>query len=522
MRTRKTVWGLGCVTAGIGGFICVALAAEPAAERIEVARPTPASMTVRVDAQRVIRKMAGGMGASWHAITATEPDGPRGSAWGGNPPLDNAVAWDQVRGFASWLGMDFIRVEVDQVMYEAKQDVFTFDNESMRTLYRILDWAQANHADVFLSQMWSGVTWNFIDQPTKGNPADLPYFSAPRDLTVWANGLATLVNHLVNVKRYTCIKWLSVVNEPGNYWWKGGANLIDGLKAVRAALDARGLSVPLSGPDGGQLEAKDGGLSQFTNDGSRDDQFATIGGAYSVHHYGGGGDATQFGLEKWVPWAHARGKPFFLTEMGDMTLPWGGASPGPRSYAAALSVAQMVLQGLNAGVDGFNRWSFLNRGDLDGQWQLVRTFDMQKRRHLDRAVPELVPYMGYAMLTRFASKYSYILEAKVTGSPGNQTVASALRSPAGNVTIFLLNPTDADCEATLIVDGLKTPLTLHPYAVSESALAKPDFVLAPGAPLTISQQSSRSVLRLPPFSITTLSTFRLQPADPGVTEDVPQ
>jgi len=35
------------------------------------------------------------------------------------------------------------------------------------------------------------------------------------------------------------------------------------------------------------------------------------------------------------------------------------------------------VRGINAGVDGFNRWSFINRGDLDGQWQLLRTWQSE-------------------------------------------------------------------------------------------------------------------------------------------------
>ena len=76
--------------------------------------------------------------------------------------------------------------------------------------------------------------------------------------------------------------------------------------------------------------------------------------------------------------AHARGVPFFFSELGT----WVGKDPEgwpvsavPRSYANQLHNAEKVIHGINLGMDGFNRWSFTNRGDLDGQWQLVRTWD---------------------------------------------------------------------------------------------------------------------------------------------------
>jgi hypothetical protein len=460
--------------------------------------PSPAPITVRVDAQRVIRTMAGGMGASWHAIRKDLP-GQRGSAWGANPPLENAKAWEQVGRHAQWLGLDWVRVEFDQRMYEPERGRFDWDNDEMRTLYRILDWCETNHADVFLTQMFAHVEWNKL-------PGQDALKSAPKSVEDFAEGLATLVDHLLNKRRYTCIRWLCIVNEPGiSLWWVGECPLSDGLKATRKALDAKGIALPLSGPDsvnGAMLNA----------------EFDKFIGAYDTHTYQVIGEQRWKVLAQWSEWAHARKKPFFLSEFG-IDPPWGDR---PKSYPAVLLAAETVLYGLSVGVDGFNRWSFLNRGDLDGHWQLVRTWDIKNRRHLEQAEPELVPYMGYAMLTRFTAKHSGILDCRVTGSPKRQELAGALRSPAGNITILLLNLNKADCDATLALDGSAAPLKLHPYVVSEPALAKPDFALAPGAPLIFSPQSPQTALRLPPLSITTLTTFRLLPADPGIIEDAPR
>jgi hypothetical protein len=268
-----------------------------------------------------------------------------------------------------------------------------------------------------------------------------------------------------------------------------------------------------------EMHEKDVGLRLFTNDRSANDEFASFGGAYDMHSYYGMGEARRVALERWAQWSHARNMPFFVTEFGDFSFLGGPRGSGPKSYAAVLSNAETVLQGLSAGVDGFNRWSFLNRGDLDGQWQLVRTWDIEHRRYLDQVEPEPVPFMGYAMLTRFTSKHSDILETKVTGSPGRRQLAATLRSPAGNTTIFLLNLDNAECETTLALDGLTTPLALHPYAVSEPTLSSPGSTLTPGTPLTLLPQSYVA-LKLPPLSLTTLTTFRLLPDDPGITEDV--
>ena len=150
-------------------------------------------------------------------------------------------------------GLDWNRVEIEQRIYEPERGKFTFDSPEMRILYRILDWNQKNGADVFFQQMWCNAAWlaypEFRDDPVGR------VHSAPADLDAFADGLATLMEHLVKNRGYTCIKWLCINNEPGAdfSWWQAPPNkplsIGPGLAAVRKALDKRGLKLPLSGPD---------------------------------------------------------------------------------------------------------------------------------------------------------------------------------------------------------------------------------------------------------------------------------
>jgi hypothetical protein len=48
-------------------------------------------------------------------------------------------------------------------------------------------------------------------------------------------------------------------------------------------------------------------------------------------------------LQKWADWAHAQGKPFFLTEYGNMQLGWGGDDPNPKSFDSNASDVICVL-----------------------------------------------------------------------------------------------------------------------------------------------------------------------------------
>ena len=117
----------------------------------------------------------------------------------------------------------------------------------------------------------------------------------------------------------------------------------------------------------------------------------------------------------WTAGAHREGKAFFLSEFGTMANGWGGDHPGPGLFPSVLKDAELVIRRLNAGVDGFNRWSFLNRGDLDGQWQFVETWDRKQKRLLGQFTPHPNTYFLLGLLTRFTAKHSDVLMSELDG-----------------------------------------------------------------------------------------------------------
>jgi hypothetical protein len=473
---------------------------------------------IHVDAGRTVHTMASGIGASWHALSRDIPleneryeypvreENPRGSAWGGNPPVSDQKAWDQIEAHARWLGLDLVRVEIDQRMYQPKRDGFDWTGEEMQALYRILDTCERLGADVFLQQMWRHVEWNAW-------PGVHPLISAPRSLEDHARGLAGLVEHLREEKGYRCIRWLSIANEPPGgtwgYWWEyGDAPVPEGLTpitpalvALRGELDRRGIDLPLSGPDWTDLPP----FPQAEID------FDSPLGCYDIHTYKGLDGEGEEIVARWAAWAHRRGKPFLLTEFGNMKLGWGGDDPGPASYPAVLSNAEVVIRALNVGVDGLNRWSFTNRGDLDGQWQLVRTWDRDRKVFLDEVVPEPVPYFGFGLLTRFVAKGSRVVECRLEG-PARHILASALVSPGGRLTILLLNGTKSDVKASLEVHAAP-PGPLRLYRVEEARLG-PSFRMNP---LRALPTPGPVALELPARSVSVLTSFELKHGDDGLT-----
>jgi len=471
------------------------------------------SIKIEVDASKKLHTMKGGMGASWHVITDVLPlnnenykykvreVSPLGSAYGGNPPTSDTLAWQQIKNHADWLGLNFIRVELTQRTYEPHRQEFSWDNEEMHALYQILDWCENNGADVFLQQMVGFVEWNAY-------PGVHPLISAPKNPDDFAVGIATLIEYLTKTKGYKCIKYFCMTNEPPGgpwgYWWEYGdetGSINDAWKRLKQEFDSRGITIPISGPDWTSMPP-------FEEDKLT---FAPYLGSFDIHSYDGVTPAGEATLKKWADWAHAQNKPFFLTEFGNMNLGWGTDNPAQKSFDAALSNANDVIRAIRAGTDGVNRWSFTNRGDLDGQWQLIHTFDRENKTYLKEINPENEAYFGFGIISRFLSKYSSTVVCNVN-QPDSVVMSIALLSPAGELSIFILNSSDKEQVASLNIDNMPET-TLNVYQATKEFAANPDFAL--NSIHSFNSSKSEKIV-LPARSITTLSSYLLKNSDKGI------
>jgi hypothetical protein len=480
----------------------------------------PFRVSVEVNTGKVIRVMRGGIGASFHAIERPmlphRPNGSMvgGSAWGANPAPDDDRRWREVLAHADWLGLDWCRVELEQRMYEPRRRVYDWDGAEMRILYRILDWAEKRGTHVFLQQMWGNVEWN-AHPSMRGDHIGIAT-SGPHSMEDFAYSLGELLQHLTQTKGYKCIKWVSINNEPGGAWgwWLGPdrkpLSITPGLKAVRAEFDRRGLKTPLSGPDWTDLPSLDPGRIDFD---------AYI-GAYDIHSYSANFDGSSGGyplsvaeqrLREWADWAHSRGKPFFLSELGTMAYGWRLRDAGPSTYEALIKDAALVVRGIRAGVDAFNRWSFVNRGDLDGQWQLIDTWDPDRNRLLDRVVPHRNSYAMFGLLSRYTGLESSVVETSITGEldpKGRQVVAAALRSASGETTVMVVNESYRAASAQVRISQLSKPLRRYQVTTADRDR---DCLR-----LTAVPRPAAFADVLPPLSITIYTTVDLPDTHPGI------
>ena len=490
---------------------------------------TATDVTLSVHADRVVHTMRGGLGASWHAIEAEIPTGVKhpvfagpahgGSAWGGNPPAEDKARWQQIERQADWLGLDFVRVEVEQRMWQPERDRFTGDAPEMRVLYRILDWCERRKADVFFQVMWANVDWNAFPE-FRGHPVTRVH-SGPQDMQAFADGVAALMKHLG--KKYTCIRWLCINNEPGQNWswWQTPPNtpisLRAGLQAVRGALDREGVRIPLSGPDWTDLPELKPEQIDF-------DAFI---GAYDLHSYYARFDwaatpgyplvTAEKHLAAWRAWATAHGKPLFLSELGTMVNGWGTNSSGPACFESAIKDAELVVRALNLGVDGCNRWSFVNRGDLDGQWQMIATWDETNKTLLKTITPFPNSFFVYGLISRLTAKHSAVLATQTLGGQvegTNRVFSAALRSPKGHLTWLIVNDAPRAWSARLDVAGASDK-TLYKYQVTMRERDQVNLRIEPLAKMKLTKGAGGLVETLPPMSLTVYSSYDLRHTDAG-------
>jgi len=501
---------------------------------------TQPEVQISIDPNTVINTMQGGFGASMHAIEDSLPvstDGGKyrswgGSVWGGNPPAEDSARWNAIFAHADWLGFDWCRVEIDHGMYEPEKGTFTFDNREMRILYRYLDYCQSRNVDVYFTEMWPDVKWlvhkNFLGDAV----AELR--SAPNDFTAWAKGYSRLLNYLINERGYTCIKWVSVNNEPHENWswWKAAdgtpQDILAGLQAMKPEMDALNLPCKLVATDAPfKYEIKD------------EAKYLPYIGAMAFHDYSSVFDwwtnlpymqHTEMALLKWKDFARTNGNlPVFMAEFGSFLFGIVKDTDGPARWISLIHDAELVIRLTNAGIDGMNRWSFINRGDLDGHWEMINTWDAKNQRLADSITPHQNSYYVYGLISRFTAKYSDVLKTTVTGGadtttfvsqdgsrlPLQRVFAATFRSPGSKtISTFILNDSETVRVAKIDLSTLPKG-TYYLYELNQSAKDITDVSVEPVREIT----GQKTTITLQPESLVLVSGYKLKMGDKGITVD---
>ncbi len=466
-----------------------------------------------------------------------------GSTWGANPPLSDTASWNKIFNYADWLGIDLARVFVTRNMFESKKGNFDFENSEMQYLYKYLEYCQKNNIDVFVQNFFNNVPWLAV--PSAGNDPIKILRSAPNDLEAYTDGLVVLLNHLIKEKHYTCVKYFCITNEPYENWsWYIGsfdpdkfASPEPACKMMQEKIKKNNIPVMLSGPD----------VSIYLSSKIKPTLplFDHL-NAFDIHSYvtrydwwadstmtfedGGKGEVnrikdTEVQYSSWVKRAKEEKKPFIISEMGSFMYGFGEDTNGMSTYPAMLKDAESVLRYSNIGMDGFMRWSFLNRGNLDGQWQFVNTWDMKKHSLLPvhQIKPQNAPFYVWGMLSRFIPKYARVLQSNVEGGKIDEyqrIFTTAYQSPTNkNVSVFVINDSKNEMQANININqfsksGFKK---FYKYAITKESIEKADFALNPLDSIEINDKGLD--ITLLSESLLLISNYKLTANQKGIILD---
>ena len=526
MKTVKTIFAISMLLTAF--YSCM----NPKIEKQKV--------LIKPFSDQVINTMQGGFGASMHAIEDSLPvstDGGKyrswgGSVWGANPPAEDSTRWNAIFKYADWLGFDWCRVEIDHGMYEPEKGTFTFDNREMRILYRYLDYCQSRNVDVYFTEMWPDVKWLVHKKFLGDRVTELR--SAPNDFQAWAKGYTHLLNYLINERNYSCIKWVSVNNEPHESWswWKAAdgspQDILSGLQAMKPEMDA--LNLPC------KLVATDGPFKYEINDEAK---YLPFIGALSFHDYGSVFDwwtnrpymqHTETALLKWKDFARANGNlPVFMAEFGSFLFGIEKDTDGPARWISLIHDAELVIRLSNTGIDGMNRWSFINRGDLDGHWEMIDTWDAKNHRFADSITPHQNSYYVYGLISRFTAKYSDVLKTNVSGGsdttnfvaadgsrqPLQRVFAATFRSPKSKtISLFIVNDSETVREAEIDLSALPEGV-YYVYELNQSAKDSINVRVEPVRQIS----GNKQLIQIQPLSLVLISGYKLKADEKGIVND---
>jgi hypothetical protein len=210
--------------------------------------------TIYVDAADVIQPNFMGVGVQWSSYP-----------WWDVSQED----WDKIFKRVQYMRLPFVRVMLDAFWYCTGFDkngrpTYNWNTSYMKKLCKLLDWCEENGTVVLIGE------W--------GRPAG-------KDLTLnnddpkWTRIVGDFLEYMLNEKKYTCIQYYNLVNEPHGSWsnitWDQWKKAIDNLSNELAK---RGLTqrIKIASPDGDR---------KFTTRVLQDDQLRSQTGIYDEHWY---------------------------------------------------------------------------------------------------------------------------------------------------------------------------------------------------------------------------------------------
>lgn len=272
-----------------------------------------------------------------------------GVQWSSYPWWDiSGQEWEKVFGRVQYMKLPFTRVMLSAFWYCEKFDekgepVYHWDSSYMKKLYTLLDWCQANNVMVMIGE------W--------GRPAGKKLNLENNDPR-WSRIVGDFIEHMLNDKKYTCIKYYNLINEPHGDWtgvtWDDWKTAIDNLhkELLKRKLNER---ILIASPDADR---------KWTTKVLRDDQLRNQTAIYDEHWYVYASEIERGNLELYTRdqlrqiKSRDAGKQFFLGELGLVDgKTKNDQQPHVYDFWYGVSMADAAVQLIRGGAAGFLAWN---------------------------------------------------------------------------------------------------------------------------------------------------------------------
>ena len=387
------------------------------------------------------------------------------------PPLEDQASWALILGELDRLRPGFIRFGIPPDPHVDERGRIVTDTVHLRRLDLVARWAASRGCTILLDTFLLPTRYE-LPRPAG---ARLPWDGGMYQLGAADNRayarefVAPLLQHVCLERGLEAVRFFNPVNEPmayGVYQMPEGGpdtyvHYVEMYREMREALDAAGVSRDRLGLVGCDANEPEGWpVLEMTARGVDIDPFVD---AYSIHYYrlsfdyltGNPAnrevattirDAIDKHTGKIARYCRARGKPLWAPEIGTFHYGWRFGDPaGPTTLEATLTVAEALLRAVNAGVDAFAFWCFMNPNTIDGHWRIVGIED-------GRLVRAAYPCATYGLLSRLVRPGSRVqpLVSRPQADRRAHLHATAFTAPSGERTLLLVNDhPDEEVEADL-------------------------------------------------------------------------
>ncbi len=413
-----------------------------------------------------------------------------GVQWSAYPSRDiSEKSWGRVFERIGFMKLNFIRLMVNaddycQTYPKSGKPVYNFNNDKIIRVLRILDYCEKNGVDVILGEWDNPAGKNKKVYPTQ---KQLKWDGINETDPRWTEMVGEFLNYLVNIKKYTCIKYYNLGNEPNGYWmscesfetWRTSILNLD-KELVKRGLNE---NIKIVGPD-----------CAWGNDWIKkiieDPELAAAIDVYEVHWYATDKEIENADFEKEMAYyrdyitqhdPYGKTKQFFMGEAGMLT----GKNDFDQqkniaTFQYGVWMADFVVQSMNAGLAGLIAWDLddaMHTSGKPGKGNEITDYNWKEWGFWDsfgeeKGKPELTNmrpwFYTWSLLSKYIPKGSQVLKTSATGIPGLRSSASRIIVNGKNeYTFVIVNESSEKKTVNLVLDTAKN-ITLKQFNYFET------------------------------------------------------